>query len=127
MKIAVCGSRSITDRDWLYAHLDRLIPDGAVLLSGGAKGVDTLVEEYAKEGKFDHVLFKPYHMLDPKTPYQKKFFFVRNRQLIDNADKVLIFWDGVSGGTAWCIDYATRTGKLDTIVKYNNETRSYGS
>jgi predicted Rossmann fold nucleotide-binding protein DprA/Smf involved in DNA uptake len=121
MKIAISGSRSIEDRDWLYGHLDRLLPEGAVLLSGGARGVDTLVEEYAKAEGIDHILFKPYHMLDSKVPYQKKFFFVRNRQLIDNADKVVIFWDGESGGTAWCIDYATKTHKLDVIVKYTND------
>jgi len=124
MKIGVCGSRSITDREWLDLHMrQNVLPhndrDHLVILSGGAKGVDTLAAEFAKDWTIPHILFKPYHMVDTSTPYKKKFFFVRNKQIIDNADEVLILWDGVSGGTGWCIKYCEQVGKPHKVVMYD--------
>lgn len=36
--------------------------------------------------------------------------------IIDSCDKVLIFWDGVSRGTAHSIDYAEKIGKPVEVV-----------
>jgi predicted Rossmann fold nucleotide-binding protein DprA/Smf involved in DNA uptake len=121
MKLGVCGSRSITDADWVNYHLDKWESQEDVdcVLSGGAKGVDTLVEKWCEGNKVPHILFKPYHLIDTTQPYKKKFFFVRNKQIIDNADEMLILWDGVSGGTGWCINYAKERGKKLTVIKYD--------
>lgn len=36
----------------------------------------------------------------------------RNEWMVDNSDKTLAVWDGTSGGTANCVEYARRKGKL---------------
>lgn len=131
MKIVIVGSRSITNRDWVNYQLDQhlegwkedvfgytcLIPP--VILSGGAKGVDTLVEEWAKKEGLDFIKFKPYHMIDPIVAYEPRFFFTRNKQLVDSADRVLCLWDGKSNGTADVIRYAKKVGKSLEIVLYD--------
>jgi predicted Rossmann fold nucleotide-binding protein DprA/Smf involved in DNA uptake len=122
MKICIVGSRSITDRNvvfnTIYKFLDEhgLLPAECVLLSGGANGVDSLVGEFARENGVDFVLFKPYHMLDNKAEFKTKYFFVRNRQMIDNADEVLVIWDGKSRGAAHAKEYAEKCNKDVTTV-----------
>lgn len=34
----------------------------------------------------------------------------RNKQMVDNATAVLALWNGTSGGTANCVDYASKKG-----------------
>ena len=44
MRVAVIGSRKISDYDWLQEILRKVIEqDRVVLVSGGSEGVDTLV------------------------------------------------------------------------------------
>lgn len=118
MKIAVVGSRNITDVETIIGCLFEAIekysvhPDDSItIISGGAKGVDTVAQNFAKEKGLDFVLFKPYHMIDPSTEYSPKFFFARNKQIADNADIVVVVWDGKSHGTKHMIDYCKKRKK----------------
>jgi uncharacterized phage-like protein YoqJ len=48
---------------------------------------------------------------DQATKYPGPWVYeVRNRWMVDNSDKVLAWWDGTSGGTKNCIDYADDKG-----------------
>lgn len=128
MKIAVTGSRSIKDTDTVFMHLDKLI-DGLVkdgwlgadepvsIVSGGAKGVDTLAKEYANINGYDFFLYKPYHLVDNRTEYDPKYFFARNKQIVDNADYVFIFWDGQSHGTAHVMKLCDKTKKTYQLIR----------
>ena len=123
MKIAISGSRTITDKDWVYAQLNYILSEvpnakHITILSGGAKGVETLAKDWAKDKKLDFVEFKPYHLLDGKAKFEPKYFFVRNRQLVDNADIVVTLYSGASSDTNAYMDYAARKGKhLVTIER----------
>ena len=50
MKVLVCGGRNYADRDHLNAELDRLHAERGFtqVIAGGARGADTLAEEWAK-------------------------------------------------------------------------------
>jgi hypothetical protein len=50
-RVLVCGGRDYGDRATLYATLDRLHAEHhfAVLIAGGARGADTLAEQWAKD------------------------------------------------------------------------------
>lgn len=110
MKIAVIGSRTITNAD-ITPYLPTDI-DGAV--SGGARGVDTLAESWARENNIHIEVIKPdYDALGNKAP------LARDRIIVDRADEVYAFWDGVSTGTMFTVGYARREGKTVHLFKCN--------
>lgn len=95
--VAVIGSRSITD-----AELEKYVPREATsLVSGGAEGIDTLAEAYAKaHGLPIRILLPDYGLYGKHAP------ILRNKQIVECADLVVAVWDGVSKGTAFTVDYA---------------------
>lgn len=122
MKIAVVGSRKYTDYEKFKKELQKIwvgLPQGSciTMISGGAKGVDQMAQQYAREAGFDFVLFKPYHLIDPNVEYSPKYFFTRNKQIADNADLVVAFWDGESSGTRHIVEYCQRNRKRCIQVK----------
>jgi len=101
MRVAVIGSRD------LKVGLENYLPkDISLIISGGARGVDSLAEEYADAFGIPKLIFLP----DYKK-YSKKAPLIRNKLIVDNADIVIVFWDGESRGTKFTIDYAKRQGK----------------
>jgi len=123
MKLAIIGSRSVKDEDLVLQLVDTFVSDHAVegvavtILSGGAEGVDAVAKRYASDLIFDHIEFIPYFKLDRNADYTARHFFVRNKQIIDNADKVLAIWDGSSKGTEHAIKYSQKTGKPVMVIK----------
>ena len=101
MKIAVVGSRSIEDVD-----LAPYLTDCDEIVSGGARGVDSLAAAYAKGHNIPLTEFLPEY-----ERYGRAAPIVRNRQIVDYADRILVFWDGKSRGTASVIAYAKKVGK----------------
>lgn len=99
MKVAVIGSRNITD-----VNIGRFIPpDTKLIISGGAIGVDTLAEKYADENGIEKLILQPNYEL-----YGKSAPLIRDKQIVDLADLVVAVWDGSSRGTEFTISYAKR-------------------
>lgn len=134
MRVAIVGSRSIDDEQYVFDEISTILaqrtpPDEPiVIISGGAKGVDSIAKMYAEDNGYDFILFKPYHLIDNKADFQPRYFFSRNRQIVDNSDLVVCLWDGESNGTEHVIQYATRKGKALEIVirKYDSEQVAIG-
>ena len=99
MRIAVIGSRSITKID-LKPH----IKSCDEIVSGGARGVDSCAAEYARENNIKLTEFLPEY-----SRYSKTAPIIQNKQIVDYADEVLIFWDGKSKGTLSVIKYAEKS------------------
>ena len=106
MKVAVIGSRSITAPD-----LGMYISDEDEIVSGGAVGIDTCAAEYAKKKGLKLTEFLPEY-----ERYGRAAPIVRNKQIVDYADKVFAFWDGKSNGTLSVIKYAEKTGRPCEII-----------
>ena len=106
MKIAVVGSRDVA-----VADIGRYIKDGEEIVSGGAKGVDSCAAEYAKENGIKLTVFLPQY-----ERYGRAAPIVRNKEIVDYADKVIAFWNGSSKGTFSVIKYAEKTGKPCEII-----------
>ena len=107
MKVAIVGSRNLTDVD-----LARYVPDEAdEIVSGGAVGVDRLAAEYARARGFKLTEFLPEY-----EKYGRAAPIVRNKSIVDYADRVIIFWDGTSRGTLSVIQYAEKTKKRFDLV-----------
>jgi hypothetical protein len=112
MKVAIVGSRSFNDYDLLKQTLDS-IKDISLVISGCAKGADNLGELYAKERGIPTLLFRP----DWKK-YGKAAGFIRNKEIISNADFVIAFYDGASKGTANSISLANKQGKKLIVINF---------
>ena len=107
MKLLIAGSRKIEDFD-ISKYVTNEID---VILSGGAKGVDTIAEEFADKNKLSKIILRPKYNI-----YGKAAPLKRNEELINMADKVLVVWDGASKGTKYTIDYAKKLNKDIEVV-----------
>lgn len=112
MKVAIVGSRTITDYDLVKVAIKW--SDFAVteIVSGGAKGVDTLAERYAKENKLPITIFKP----DWNT-YGMSAGFRRNKDIIESVEAVIVVWDGQSRGSKHSIGLAKKYNKPCYILQ----------
>ena len=106
MKIAVVGSRNITVTD-----IGVYISEAEEIVSGGAAGVDVCAAEYAKENGIKLTVFLPQY-----ERYGRAAPIVRNQKIVDYADKIFAFWNGISKGTLSVIKYAEKMGKPCEII-----------
>ena len=102
MKVAVVGSRNV-----VVENIQQYLPENvSEIISGGAKGVDTYAEEYAKNNGIKITVIKP----DYKK-YGKPAPLVRNKEIVENADFVVLVWDGKSRGTKFVLEYCEQIDK----------------
>jgi hypothetical protein len=105
MKIAIVGSRDYPHPQHVTDYVNTL-PLDTIIVSGGARGVDTWAEQAARRRGMTVIVFKA----DWKT-FGKVAGFMRNREIIDAADSVTAFWDLYSPGTKHSISTAREKGK----------------
>jgi predicted Rossmann fold nucleotide-binding protein DprA/Smf involved in DNA uptake len=127
MVIAVVGSRNFKNLELVINYVKSFDP-GTKVISGGARGVDSIAIEAAKSAGFDWEEFKaawedltqPDAVIkerDDGTKYDAKAGYRRNTILVEKADKVIAFWDGTSKGTMDSVNKAKRLGKEVVIIK----------
>jgi|ERR1035437_5399223 hypothetical protein len=109
-KIAIVGSRKFRDLSMVKDYVDSL-PEDTVIVSGGAIGVDKAAEEAAVAKGLTTKIFLP----DWKS-FGLKAGYLRNVQIVDEADEVVAFYDGASKGTAISMDLARKANKPLKII-----------
>ena len=105
MRVIIAGSRSMTDAAQVTMAIAQ---SGFVIrevISGGARGVDTLGEAWART----------HHIPVRRFPadwqrYGKSAGFRRNEAMAHVADALIAVWDGSSPGTCHMIAMARRRG-----------------
>jgi F0F1-type ATP synthase gamma subunit len=120
MKLAVVGSRSLTDYNKVKYNIIRYFTDKETdrhphfdeIISGGASGADALGKRLAHELNIKYTEFAA-----DWNAHGKSAGYIRNEQIIKHSDKVIAFWDGKSKGTMHSINLARRY-KKDTIIIY---------
>lgn len=129
MKIAVVGSRGWADEIIIEMKVRNYFQKGDTFISGGALGVDSVAEkiidkintifnyyypiEQQKNDWIKKIIFKP-----DWNKYGKRAGFLCNELIINEADKVIAFWDGSSKGTKHSIDLAIKASKpIDIYVR----------
>jgi len=110
-KIAVVGGRNFHDYNLLKRVLTDRLPFH--LVSGGARGADSLAEKFAEEFGLSKTIFLP-----EWGKYGRSAGFRRNHLIIQEADEVIAFWDGYSKGTAHSIKLAERMGKPIVVIRF---------
>lgn len=108
MKLAIVGSRNLTN-----IVLDTYISEEVKeIVSGGAAGVDFCAAKYAEENGLKLTEFLPEY-----KRYGRAAPIVRNKKIVDYADKIIVFWNESSKGTRSVIQYAKKIGKpLEVIL-----------
>jgi hypothetical protein len=115
MRIAIVGSRTFNDYALLEKELNSLRESVEIelIVSGGAKGADSLGQRYADSNKIPTKIFLPNWTLHGKAAG-----FIRNRDIIENSDYCIAFWDGTSKGTLSSIELAKKKGILVKVVQF---------
>lgn len=105
MKLIIAGSRSITNPAIVYQHIEEVRSllrsyndDITEVVSGTAKGVDTIGESWAELNEIDIVQFPA-----PWKELGKLAGLSRNIEMAEYADGLIAIWDGYSTGTAHMI------------------------
>ena len=107
-RLAIVGSRNCPPID--IASNIPFIP--SAIVSGGALGADTYAKEYAIKNNIPIVEFLP----DYKR-YGRNAPILRNIQIVENCDFLLAFWDCISRGTKFTIEYAEKRGVPFKIIR----------
>lgn len=118
MKIAIIGSRSFADFDLVQRTVD--LTGVEEIISGGARGADALAERLAIE----HDIKLTVYPADWKT-MGFKAGHIRNSLIVDAADVIIAYWDGVSTGTLDSIKKARKAGKPCIVHEYTRPTLEF--
>ena len=114
-KVIVAGTRYFNDYNLMRTKLDCFLKNltNVEIVSGAARGADTLGERYAKEHNMQIKQFPA-----DWDKYGKRAGYIRNSQMADYADYLVAFWDGKSRGTLLMINLAKEKGLKIKVVNY---------
>ena len=110
-RVVIAGCRDYDNYDEAKAYIDICLSNirktnEIIIVSGGAKGADSLGERYAEENGFKVEKYPA-----DWVRYGRSAGPRRNRQMAEISDYVICFWDGESRGTRSMIESARKFGK----------------
>jgi len=111
MKVIVAGSRTITDYEFLEHAITESGFEITQIISGGARGVDSMGERFAREKNIQCRV-----MTANWDVYGKSAGYIRNEDMAKVADALIALWDGESKGTRNMINIAKRNN-LKVFIK----------
>lgn len=101
LNLGVVGSRTYTDKDLMFAWLDRLQKELGPfdrIITGDSNGPDILAKFWGNSNNIEiKVCYADW------TRQGNQASYLRNINIIENSDLVVAFWDGDSKGTAHAI------------------------
>ncbi len=115
-RVIIAGGRDFQDYSLLQQTINdflNCISDKIVIICGKARGADTLGEQYANE--------RGYAVRDYPADwhqYGKAAGYIRNKEMAQNADALVAFWDGHSRGTKNMIELAQRNRLELRVINY---------
>lgn len=114
MRVAIVGSRGYSNLNQVIEYVNSL-PADAVVITGGARGVDLTAEVAARKRGLQVVV----HFADWDT-FGKVAGQIRNQKVVDDCEKLVAFWDEISPGTKGAISLASKAGKLEKVFREKN-------
>jgi len=130
MKVLIAGSRDITSPFLLERAIDECGFTIEEIVSGGAKGVDTMAAKWAKkhgvqctemfadwEGHPERHVEKDGHSYDPRAGLD------RNLKMAEYADAAVVITNG-SSGSQHMIETMRKMGKPVRVLRYNPKDRA---
>jgi len=114
-KVIIAGGREFDNYETLSSVCDEFLKDkkDVQIISGTARGADSLGEKYAIERRYSLV----------KVPakwdkYGKSAGYKRNEEMAQMADCLIAFWDGKSKGTGHMIKLSKKYNLKTKVVNY---------
>ena len=127
IKLAVVGSRSLTDPEPIWDKLDEYLEiaidkgEELIIVSGGAKGIDTLAADFAKQRGL--ILINVYPAWNDRDGnFIRSAGFKRNDIIWEVADCGVAFWDGYSKGTEHSFKLAKRYNKRLSVINMGEQS-----
>jgi len=116
MRVIIAGGRFFDDYDLLKKKVDSILKEctNIVIVSGMAKGADTLALNYAKEKGYNTI-----EMPANWDKYGKSAGYRRNEDMARISDACIVFWDGKSKGTGHMINIAKNYNLQLRIIRYD--------
>lgn len=105
MKTIIAGTRTIEDKNVVYFAIEKSQFKITEVVSGKAKGVDSIGEKWAIDNNIPIIEF-PAHW----TQFGKKAGPLRNQEMVEYADALIAVWNGASSGTKDVINRARKNG-----------------
>ena len=114
-KVIIAGSREFLDYKLLIEKCDHYLQNqnNIEVVSGAAKGADTLGERYAVKKGYALKTFPANWDF-----YGKSAGYRRNEEMAEYADALILFWDGMSKGSKHMLDTAREKNLKIKIVYY---------
>lgn len=124
VKLLICGSRNFTNFGLLSERLDEYLSSADLskveIVSGGARGTDSLAERYAKSRNIKLTVFPA-----DWERYGRAAGFVRNDEMAKYCsgplNTCIAFWNGESSGTRGMMKSALRQRMSVVKVMYNDK------
>lgn len=120
MKVAIVGSPTFTNTGTLFPVFDSFLKEhthsSVTFVTGSMTGVERAASEFAHMRGLDCIIIRPSKPVDGTTDALLASVYHRNKQIVDNADKLLIIWDGQSPETDHIIKYARVKEKAMMIL-----------
>ena len=132
MKIAIIGSRGFNDYPLLCKLMKKIKSPISEIVSGGARGADSLGARYAKENDIPLKVFEAqWDDIEAEGAlvkqnrqgnlYNSLAGFWRNKDIVDRAEMVVAFWDEKSKGTENSVQRARAKKKPLVIVNFDKK------
>lgn len=84
-RVLVCGSRHWKDEDFIDGFVASLVPKGAVIIHGAARGADSMAGQSAERHGLECLAFPA-----DWDRHGKRAGFLRNQQMLDEAGPTMV-------------------------------------
>ncbi len=114
INLGIVGGRDYTNYDKFKEIVDAYINEIGrpnIIVSGGAKGVDTMAEKYSLEYNIPIAIFSP-----EWDKYGKKAGIIRNTDIVKNSTHILALPTEQSKGTYDTIRKTEKLGKILRVI-----------
>ena len=125
MRIIIAGSRDFNNYDLLKKEVLNIVKDDnrpkelVKIISGGARGADTLGEYFAKEFGLEVKRFIPdWDSLGKRAGYVRNADMAKYAVQDGHYGLLIAFWNGESRGTKHMIDLANKYGLEVHVINY---------
>lgn len=120
--LLIAGTRTFTDFNLFEAKVNLALskknPDNVVIISGGARGADSLAKKYAQKHHISFIEFPADWSAGKKAGYDRNHAMHEYLASVPIENRgCLLFWDGKSKGTKQNYELAEKFGTVVKTVK----------